>query len=200
MASGASVSEVSTDGTMADNSDTAVPTEQAVKTYVDAGVNPTGAVLSFAGESAPTGWLLCYGQAISRTTYAGLFTVLAEVYGAGDGSTTFNVPDLRGRTIAGQDDMGGASADRLTGAGGVGGIDGDILGASGGTEAVTLTEAQMPAHTHDYTDPPSTGTAQNFAGISVTGGAGTSQTGITGSGSAHVNMQPTLILNYIIKT
>ncbi len=200
LASGASVSEVSTDGTMADNSDTAVPTEQAVKTYVDAGVNPTGAVLSFAGESAPTGWLLCYGQAISRTTYAGLFTVLAEVYGAGDGSTTFNVPDLRGRTIAGQDDMGGASADRLTGAGGVGGIDGDILGASGGTEAVTLTEAQMPAHTHDYTDPPSTGTAQNFAGISVTGGAGTSQTGITGSGSAHVNMQPTLILNYIIKT
>ena len=200
LASGASVSEVSTDGTMADNSDTAVPTEQAVKTYVDAGVNPTGAVLSFAGESAPTGWLLCYGQAISRTTYAGLFTVLAEVYGAGDGSTTFNVPDLRGRTIAGQDDMGGASADRLTGAGGVGGIDGDVLGASGGTEAVTLTEAQMPAHTHDYTDPPSTGTAQNFAGISVTGGAGTSQTGITGSGSAHVNMQPTLILNYIIKT
>ena len=200
LASGASVSEVSTDGTMADNSDTAVPTEKAVKTYVDAGVNPTGAVLSFAGESAPTGWLLCYGQAISRTTYAGLFTVLAEVYGAGDGSTTFNVPDLRGRTIAGQDDMGGASADRLTGAGGVGGIDGDVLGASGGTEAVTLTEAQMPAHTHDYTDPPSTGTAQNFAGISVTGGAGTSQTGITGSGSAHVNMQPTLILNYIIKT
>ena len=198
--SGVAIDEFSTDGTMADNSDTAVPTEKAVKTYVDAGVNPTGAVLSFAGASAPTGWLLCYGQAISRTTYAGLFTVLAEVYGAGDGATTFNVPDLRGRTIAGQDDMGGASADRLTGGGGVGGIDGDVLGASGGTEAVSLTEAQMPAHTHDYNNPPSTGTAQNFAGISVTGGTGTSQTTTTGSGSAHVNMQPTLILNYIIKT
>ena len=170
--------------------------------WSDTAGNPTGAVLSFAGASAPTGWLLCYGQAISRTTYAGLFTVLAEVYGAGDGSTTFNVPDLRGRTIAGQDDMGGASADRLTGAGGVGGIDGDVLGASGGTEAVSLTEAQMPAHDHDYNNPPYTGSTNNVSGIDVTGSAvgSTSQTGTTGSGSAHVNMQPTLILNYIIKT
>ncbi len=206
LASGASVSEISTDTDMSDASDSSIPTEKAVKTYVDAtvdaGVNPTGAVLSFAGASAPTGWLLCYGQAISRTTYAGLFTVLAEVYGAGDGSTTFNVPDLRGRTIAGQDDMGGASADRLTGAGGVGGIDGDVLGASGGTEAVSLTEAQMPAHDHDYNNPPYTGSTNNVSGIDVTGSAvgSTSQTGTTGSGSAHVNMQPTLILNYIIKT
>ena len=112
------------------------------------------------------------------------------------------MPDLRGRTIAGQDDMGGASADRLTGAGGVGGIDGDVLGASGGTEAVSLTEAQMPAHDHDYNNPPYTGSTNNVSGIDVTGSAvgSTSQTGTTGSGSAHVNMQPTLILNYIIKT
>lgn len=201
--SGVAIDEFSTDGTMADNSDTAVPTEKAVKTYVDAGVNPTGAVLSFAGASAPTGWLLCYGQAISRTTYAGLFTVLAEVYGVGDGATTFNVPDLRGRTIAGQDDMGGASADRLTGAGGIGGIDGDILGASGGTEAVTLTEAQLPAHTHTEGQSTGTGTASDMGvggGISVHGTATSVASGSTGSGNAHVNIQPTLILNYIIKT
>ena len=198
--SGVAIDEFSTDGTMADNSDTAVPTEKAVKTYVDLGTNPTGSIIAFAGITAPTGWLLCYGQAVLRTTYAGLFTVLAEVYGVGDGSTTFNIPDLRGRTIAGQDDMGSVSADRLTGAGGIGGIDGDVLGSSGGAETVTLTESQIPAHEHSYNYSPDTGDTNNTTGIDVSGGSSAATTGTTGGGAAHVNIQPTLILNYIIKT
>lgn len=64
-------------------------------------------------DTAPSKWLLCYGQAVSRTTYAALFTVLSTTFGVGDGSTTFNMPDLRGRGLAGTDDMGGTAANRL---------------------------------------------------------------------------------------
>ena len=58
-------------------------------------VTPVGSILLFAGSSAPAGWLLCQGQAISRTTYATLFAVIGTTFGAGDGSTTFNLPDFR---------------------------------------------------------------------------------------------------------
>jgi len=93
-------------------------------------VAPPGVVLPYAGASAPTGWLLCYGQAVSRTTYADLFTAISTTYGAGDGSTTFNVPDLRGRVPAGKDNMGGTAANRLTAGGS--GVTGTTLGAAGG--------------------------------------------------------------------
>jgi len=89
---------------------------------------------------------LCYGQAVSRTTYADLYAVVGTTYGSGDGSTSFNLPDLRGRVIAGQDDMGGLSANRLTGTSG--GVDGDVLGASGGFQQHTLITNEMPIHTH----------------------------------------------------
>ena len=85
---------------------------------------PTGSIMSFAGSSAPTGYLLCDGAAINRqanNTDTPLFTLLGITYGAGDGSSTYNIPDLRGRVIAGQDDMGGSSANRLTGL--TGGVD-----------------------------------------------------------------------------
>ena len=75
---------------------------------------PTGVLIPFAGTSAPDGWLLCDGSAISRSTYSGLYTVIATNYGSGDGSTTFNLPDLRGRTALGLDNMGGVSANRVT--------------------------------------------------------------------------------------
>lgn len=161
----------------------------------------SGMIMPYAGTSAPSGWLLLYGQAISRSTYSDLFAVIGVTYGSGNGSTTFNVPDLRGRTVAGQDDMGGSSANRLTGQSG--GLNGDTLGASGGTETHTLTEAELPSHTHENTF----GTASinsNYAG-GITGIIPTSEgsgvdTRATGGGNAHNNVQPTFILNYIIKT
>jgi microcystin-dependent protein len=109
-------------------------------------VLPFGMVVDYAGTSAPSLWLLCYGQAISRTTYSDLFSAISTTYGTGDGSTTFNLPDCRGRVTAGQDDMGGVSADRLTGL--ANGVNGDTLGASGGLESFTLATANLPSHSH----------------------------------------------------
>lgn len=159
---------------------------------------PVGMVTDYAGSSAPSGWVLCYGQAISRTTYASLFAAISTTYGSGDGSTTFNVPDCRGRVSAGQDDMGGVSANRLTGLSN--GVDGDTLGATGGLESFTLAEANLPAHTHgpgtlggttssdgnhthDYTDSSDNG-AQASAGSARNVGT---QTDNTSSDGAHTH-------------
>lgn len=158
---------------------------------------PSGAVIPFAGSTEPSGWLFCFGQAISRTTYAELFAAVSTTYGVGDGSTTFNLPDLRGRVVAGQDDMGGTSANRLTNQ--TGGLDGDVLGATGGAETHTLTIAQMPAHTHTVANTLLTGSTGNISNVSTTREIGTTTSGSTGSGNAHNNVQPTIILNYIIK-
>lgn len=134
-----------------------------------------GEVFDYAGASAPALSLLCYGQAVSRTTYAALFAVIGETYGVGDGSTTFNVPDLRGRVVAGQDDMGGTSANRLTAQ--TGGIEGDTLGAVGGSETHTLTTAQLPSHSHDAGTLATASSGAHYHGITVDGYA-------SGSGSA----------------
>lgn len=159
---------------------------------------PSGAVMPYAGTSAPSGWQLCYGQAISRTTYAALFAAIGTTYGAGDGSTTFNVPDLRGRVVAGQDDMGGTSANRLTNQSG--GLNGDTLGATGGAETHTLTTAEMPAHTHTLTtDVQALGSGAGNREFIRNDGSTSENTASTGGSDPHNNVQPTIILNYIIK-
>jgi microcystin-dependent protein len=149
----------------------------------------TGTVLPFAGAAAPAGWLLCYGQAVSRADYPNLFAAIGTTFGAGDGATTFNVPDLRGRVAAGKDDMGGVAAARLTNAGtGNPGIDGSTLGAAGGADRLALSAAELPANVTDF-----------FAeGAAATIARATENH--TGTGQAHANAQPTIVLNSIIKT
>jgi hypothetical protein len=90
---------------------------------VASAATPTGSVISFAGSTAPSGWLLCDGSAVSRSTYSALFSVVGTTYGVGDGSTTFNVPDLMGRMP-----MGAGSGSGLTGR---------DLGTKGGYEDLT---------------------------------------------------------------
>jgi len=195
-------------------------------------VMPTGSIIVYAGSSAPTGFLFCDGSAISRTTYATLFGVLSTTYGAGDSSSTFNIPDIRGRVIAGKE----ASASLLTSA--LGGLNGNTLGNTGGAQGITLTSSQsgLPAHNHTLTmnshTHTFTGTAHSHGGVTVAGAAslgsggtagfntsGTSASATAGgtnstvtttgtiannstadASAAHANVQPTIILNYCIKT
>ena len=143
--------------------------------------------------SIPDGWLLCYGQAVSRTTYIDLFDAIGTDFGVGDGSTTFNLPDMRGRVAAGKDDMGGVSANVITNA------QADSLGGEMGTETHTLTTAQMPAHTHSETQYTLNNTEDGSSHQqrqNTTGGT----TGSTGSGNAHNNVQPTTFINFMVKT
>jgi len=165
---------------------------------------PTASLMPYAGTVAPTGYLLCDGAAISRTTYSSLFGIVGTTYGVGDGSTTFNIPDLRGRVIAGQDDMGGTSANRLTGQSG--GLNGDNLGATGGAETHLLTSAEsgLTSHTHSVSFQTSITNDTTGGGNRLKIGGTTNTGGVTGgaqdASSAHNNVQPTIILNYIIKT
>ena len=160
---------------------------------------PAASMMVFAGASAPTGWLLCFGQAISRATYATLFAAISTTYGIGDGTTTFNLPDMRGRVAAGADNMGGSAAGRLTST--TMSPDGNTLSATGGTQTHTLITAEMPSHTHALSDSypgVNTGGSWQQNGGAYGGSIGT--IGSTGGGGAHLNVQPTLVLNYIIKT
>lgn len=163
--------------------------------YVQSVLVPTGVVVPFAGYAAPNGWILCYGQAISRTTFVNLWNLFSTTYGGGDGSTTFNLPDLRGRVIAGMDSMGGVGAGRI------GATVGGWMGAAGGEERHVLTAAEMPSHNHafgistrDYAGSGSSGA--NYNANSVGTNIGTSY---AGGNQPHNVMQPTLVMNYIIK-
>jgi len=173
-------------------------TQIATTSFVNAAVAangggglPTGAVMPFAGSTAPSGYLLCDGQAVSRITYSALFVVTGTTYGSGDGSTTFNLPDLRGRVAAGKDDMGGTAANRLTV---TSGVIGATLGAAGGDQ-------RMQQHAHNcYLVSSSTwwsGPVGN-ALISTISGVSYPLTGNAGEGNSQ-NVQPTIMLNYIIK-
>lgn len=159
---------------------------------------PAGSVIQWAGSIAPANWLLCDGSAVSRTTYASLFAAIGVLYGSGDGTTTFNVPDLRGRVPVGKN-SGTFST----------------LGATGGEEAHLLTgpESGIQAHSHapsvivdGYIFKYGNGTAGGFS-IGNTGMGGgspsstyTGTTGPANATTAHNNLQPYQVLNYIIKT
>lgn len=189
------------------------PNDLATVAQVSSAGIPVGAILDYAGTTAPVGYLLCFGQAISRTDFADLFSAIGTTFGAGDGSTTFNVPDLRGRVGAGRDNMGGTSANRLSGA-----VNGAELGGTGGASTHTLSQGEMPAHSHgvndpghNHTVPVSQITTQYSSGTNLTGAVARSnpststtvQAGITlanaGGGGAHNNLQPTIVVNKIIK-
>lgn len=162
---------------------------------------PVGAIMDYAGASPPSGFLFCFGQEVSRTELPDLFAAIGTQYGAGNGTTTFNLPDYRGRVGAGKDNMGGVPANRLTTAGAVNGI---VLGATGGDQLHLLTVDEMPEHSHDVSF-----TAAIFSTPGVIPGGGTLYTVAsqnfdlttteTGGGEGHNNVQPTIILNKIIK-
>ncbi len=185
-----------------------------------------GSVQSYSGSTTPTSYLLCNGQAVSRVTYVDLFNVIGTTYGTGNGSTTFNLPNLTGNIVVGHN-----SSD----------TDFNILGKTGGAKSITLTTNQIPGHTHAFTG--NTATTSSAGSHSHTGvntsyfytprGTGTSEMsglssgsnwndrGITrrntnavshahtvtpagtntstGSNQAHNNLQPYIVMNYIIK-
>jgi microcystin-dependent protein len=173
-----------------------------------AGGVPSGSVMDYAGATLPTDWLWCDGSVISRTTYADLFTAIGTTYGAGDGSTTFALPDLRGRVSAGKDNMdntvgtGGGDAGRLT-SGSKAAVDGDTLGASGGVQEHLLLheESGVPAHSHPYNRHNTVARTSTGANTAGTGNlaATTSNNTAADAAQAHTNVQPTLVLNKIIK-
>lgn len=144
---------------------------------------PPGMMMLYGAASPPTGWLACDGSAVSRTTYSALFAIIGTTFGAGDGSTTFNLPDLRGRTPIGSGTGSGLTA--------------RTLGATHGAETHVLSTAEMPAHTHTYN---SVNTGSGVAAGSGMTGTFSNTTGSTGGGGAHNNMQPSLVVNFIIKT
>jgi len=163
---------------------------------------PTATIVPWSDSSVPTGFLECNGSAVSRSTYADLFAIIGTTYGSGDGSTTFNVPDLQDNVAVGKSgtknlaSTGGANT--VTSTGNVG----------GSTANATLSTPQLASHSHSG--------GGNVAGRSVGGGQGVnepSSTGSTGSGGGHSHnmsanfsgdatsvIQPYLTVIYIIKT
>lgn len=142
---------------------------------------PPAVVVPFAGAAAPSNWLLCDGSAVNRSTYAALFAIIGVVYGSGDGSTTFNLPDLRGRVAVGL----GTHADI------------DALAESDG-EAVG---SRRPKHKHTQDGGYkliNVGTGTGYAGG---GGDGVPNTSTVGPQTLAPTDAPAyLVLNYIIKT
>ena len=172
--------------------------------------NRTGEIVPFAGPTAPAGALFCYGQVVSRTTYAGLFAVISTTFNTGgEAGTDFRLPDLRGRVAAGKDDMGGSSASRLntiasTTLGGAGGAQTETASVSGtATGTVTVTGSAMDPPNQLTSVTQGVGAAIDVAGhghvhfnVSLAGPANLTVSGTTASAN---NIQPTLILNYLIR-
>jgi len=156
---------------------------------------PTGAVFPFVNAVAPDGFLLCQGQEVSRTEYADLFSVIGTTYGAGDGITTFNVPDGRGRTFIGAG-QGETYADGVIPIG-----TNFALGEYGGKEQHKLTVDQIPSHTHGLPNQRQGGGFLNTdRAYDPANQPLETPSGETGGDEPHNNMMPYLTGNWIIKT
>ena len=174
---------------------------------------PPGVIIGRGNNVTLSGYLPCDGSAVSRTTYAALYSAIGTAHGAGDGLTTFNVPDLRGRVPIG------------AGTGTYSGATARTLGQQVGAEEHTVTEAEMAAHSHAINDSghthtfstgmnfgvgietlPPAGALKNSNGAATngatTGSSTTGYTGVTstGGGDAHNNVQPSLVCAFLIKT
>lgn len=192
---------LNTDGTLKDGavSSTAKIADGVVtraKLAADAKV-PSGMIMSWPNTGAlPSGWLECNGAAVSRTTYADLFAAIGTTWGAGDGSTTFNLPDLQRRT--------------LVGAGGSGTADlGNAVGNTGGVEGVTLTQGHLPASmslstvTNNWNNgAPTGGSTRILSDVEYTDGQYTATQTYTnaGGGVSHNNIQPSAVIRWVVKT
>ena len=152
---------------------------------------PAGTIHDFAGTTTPTGFLTCDGSAVSRTTYASLFTAIGTTWGTGNGSTTFNVPDLRRYTTI------GSAGTQVSGPG-------TSVGNTGGAETHTLITSELPSHLHAIPVPlyqagGSGNTVSSFQSVNSQNPA-TWSTNNTGGGNAHNSMQPSAVVLKIIKT
>lgn len=156
---------------------------------------PPGTIVTTAASSTPTGFVECNGSAISRTAYASLFTAIGTAFGAGDGSSTFNVPDLRGRCPIG--------------AGTGSGLSSRVLGDQTiGVETVTLAAENLPPHTHDLDVEyrPSAGSNANVLNSDTNPTGGPVDTLTTDDNTTDLrsvpvnNMQPSTVVRFIIKT
>ena len=165
---------------------------------------PTATIVPWSDTSAPSGFLECNGQAVSRTTYSALFAIISTTYGSGDGSTTFNVPDLADNVALGNSptksvgQTGGANAVTPTG------------NIAGSTANATLSTAQLASHNHPMLGSPREVTFDGEAPQEPVGGGSTGGAGSGGghshnmsanfTGDANSVLQPYLTIMYIIKT
>ena len=148
------------------------------------GGDEVGTVKMFSGSTAPQGWLICDGSAISRSEYAELFSAIGTTYGSGNGTTTFNIPNIKGRTVVGLD-----SND----------TDFSTLGKTLGEKTHTLTIDEMPSHSHNFNGGWSTGSVAEKYSYGSVNTASTYGVENTGGNQPHNIIQPSIVLNYIIK-
>jgi microcystin-dependent protein len=143
-------------------------------------ISPTGSIIIWAGGTAPTHWLLCNGATVSRTTYARLFAAIGTTYGAGDGSTTFAIPNLMGRVPFGKD------PDQA---------EFNSLGETGGTKTLTIAIANLPVHTHsidhNHAEVSSSTDSHSHSGTTSSGGSHTHTVSDGGSGAVTVGTSGT---------